>query len=203
MNTTVGITNRVNIPKIVQQGGTWGPALCSNSVDTIGKKCQDRGEPCYLYKNSVKVLPLAMVDDLIGISKCGINSIEMNAFMNIQIEMKKLRFHVPDKFGKSKCHKMHVGSSENRCPSLTVHDTLMSSVEEHKYLGDVISADGKNTKNVASRISKGIGIITQINHMLETVSLGHNHVEIALLFREALFLNGIVTNCEIFYGLTP
>ena len=43
----------------------------------------------------------------------------------------------------------------------------MSSVEEDKYLGDVISAEGKNTKYVASRISKGVGIITQINHMLE------------------------------------
>ena len=75
-------------------------------MDTIGKKCRDRGDLCYLYKNSVKVLPLAMVDDLMCISKCGINSIEMNAFMNIQIEMKNLRFHVPDKFGKSKCHKL-------------------------------------------------------------------------------------------------
>ena len=37
-----------------------------------------------------------------------------------------------------------------------------------------------------SRISKGIGIITQINHMLEMVSLGHHYVGIALLFREAL-----------------
>ena len=88
VNTTVGITNRMNIPKIVKRGGTWGPVLCSNSVDTIGKKFRDRGALCYLYKNSVKVLPLAMVDDLMCISKCGINSIEMNAFMNIQIEMK-------------------------------------------------------------------------------------------------------------------
>ena len=103
-NTAVGITERVNIPKIVQQGGTWGPALCSNTVDTIGKKCRDRGEMYYLYKKSVRVLPLAMVDDLNAISKCDIDSIELNTFINTQIELKKLRFHVPDKDGKSKCH---------------------------------------------------------------------------------------------------
>jgi hypothetical protein len=28
----------------------------------------------------VRVLPLAMVDDLIGISKCGLDSIELNTF---------------------------------------------------------------------------------------------------------------------------
>ena len=29
VNTAVGLTERVNLPKIVQQGGTWGPVLCS------------------------------------------------------------------------------------------------------------------------------------------------------------------------------
>ena len=89
MNTAVGITERVQIPKIVQQGGTWGPSLCSNSVDTLGKKCRDRGNLHYLYKNTVRVLPLAMVDDLLGISPCGIDSLELNTFMNSQIELKK------------------------------------------------------------------------------------------------------------------
>ena len=40
VNTAVGMTERINIPEIV---GTWGPVLCSNTVDTIGKKCRDRG----------------------------------------------------------------------------------------------------------------------------------------------------------------
>ena len=92
---------------------------------------------------------------------------------------------------------MHVGSSENRSPSLTVHDTLMTSVEKDKYHRNEISADGKNTRNVAGRISKGIAINTQINQMLDMSSLGHHCVEIALLFREALLLNGILKNCEI------
>ena len=38
VKTAVGMTDRINIPNIVQQGGTWGPGLCSNSVDTLGKK---------------------------------------------------------------------------------------------------------------------------------------------------------------------
>ena len=112
VNTPMGITERVDMPKIVQQGGTWGPALCSNSIDTIGKKCQERGELNYLYKNTVRVLPLAMVDDLMGISKCGLDTVEMNTFMNVQVELKKLRFHVPDMNGKTQCHRMHIGGGE-------------------------------------------------------------------------------------------
>ena len=37
INTAVGQTERVNIPEITAQGGTWGPLLCSNSIDAVGK----------------------------------------------------------------------------------------------------------------------------------------------------------------------
>ena len=52
-STAIGQTERENMPNIVQQGGTWGPLLCSNSIDTLGRKCQDRGENYYLYKGVV------------------------------------------------------------------------------------------------------------------------------------------------------
>lgn len=49
-----------------------------------------------------------MVGDLNGITKCGLNSVALNSFLTTQIEMKKLKFHMPDEKGKSKCHKIHV-----------------------------------------------------------------------------------------------
>ena len=202
VNTAVGLTDRINIPKIVQQGGTWGPCLCSNSVDTIGKKIRDRGETTYLYKNMVRVLPLAMVDDINAISKCGIESLALNTYINTQIELKKLRFHVPDKNGKSKCHKIHIGEHSTMCPVLKVHGTVMETVTEDLYLGDVISGDGKNKKNIEKRISKGLGIISQIMNLLEVISFGHYYIEIALLLRESMFINGILNNSEAWYGLT-
>ena len=33
VNTNMGQTERINIEKIVQQGGSWGPMECSNSTD--------------------------------------------------------------------------------------------------------------------------------------------------------------------------
>ena len=47
VKTAVGLTRRINLPHIVQQGGTWGPLLCSNSIDKIGKKCQEKNEHIY------------------------------------------------------------------------------------------------------------------------------------------------------------
>ena len=210
VNTAFGVTERVNVPQIVQQGGTWGPCLCSNSIDTIGKKLEKRTilnsrkstTSTFKYRNTVKIIPLAMVDDILAISKCGIESIELNTYINTQIELKKLRFHVPDKSGKSKCHKLHVGKVQKNCPQLMVHGEQIECVNEDMYLGDLISSDGKNKKNIELRISKGIGIITQIMNMLEIVSFGRHFIEIGLLLRESMFINGILFNAEIWYGLS-
>ena len=118
VNTSVGQTQRVNMPQIVQQGGAWGPMECSVSIDRIGKLCTERGENMYRYKNLVDIVPLAMVDDLLGIATCGLKSMELNTFINTQIEMKRLRFHTPDADGKTKCHRMHVGRRNEFCPQL-------------------------------------------------------------------------------------
>ena len=150
----------------------------------------------------VRVLPLSMVDDLLTISKCGNPSLELNTFVNAQVESKKLKFHTPDANGKSKCHYLHIGKPSKLCPELQVHGTKMEQVSEDTYLGDIISEDGRNGKNIKNRIAKGVGIITDIMTSLETVTLGHHYFSSAILLRESKFLNGILTNCDIWYGLT-
>ena len=202
VKTGFGLTDRVNIPNIVQQGGTWGSMLCSNSLDTLGKKCRDRGEHCYLYKKTSRILPLAFVDDLNGISRCGMESLSLNTFINTQIELKKLQFHVPDSKGKTKCHKLHIGKNRGMCPTLKVHGTIMPEVTEDTYLGDILSSDGKNTKNVKNRISKGLGTMNQIFSLLENICFGPHYFEIAILLRESMLINGTLTNAEIWYNFT-
>ena len=102
VNTPVGQTDRVNMAQIVQQGGGWGPMQCSVSIDKIGRQCIKRREHLFKYKGKVDVVTLAMVDDLLGIAPCGIESLELNTFINVQIELKKLKFHTPGPDGKSK-----------------------------------------------------------------------------------------------------
>ena len=100
VKTSVGYTDRINIPRIVQQGGTWGPLSCSNSIDSVGKQCETESDKSYLYKNRVKVIPLGMVDDVMAVAKCGMDSIIINSFINTKNEKKNLVFHTKDKTGK-------------------------------------------------------------------------------------------------------
>ena len=84
---------------------------------------------------------------------------------------------------------------------LQVHGSKIQKVFEDTYLGDVISDHGQNTKNIKNRISKGSSIFTKIMHILESVTLRVYYFSTAILLRESLFLNVIITNCEIWYGL--
>ena len=60
-----------------------------------------------------------------------------------------------------------------------------------------MSNDGSNSKNVKDRVGKGVGIISQIISILETVSFGMYYFEIAMTLRESMFLSGILTNSDI------
>ena len=200
INTAVGQTERVNIPDITAQGGTWGPLLCSNSIDTVGRFSESSGQ-YYMYKKMAKVLPLAMVDDLLAVRKCGLNSVETNTTINTIIELKKLEFHIPKANKKSKCHYLHVGKPNHVCPGMKVHGNKAKNVSEAVYLGDIVREDGKNTSNIKSRVKKGMGIVTRIMDILKTISYGKKYFEIARTLREAEFINGILTNAEVWYGL--
>ena len=159
-----------------------------------------------------------MVDDLLCISSCGLPSVEMNAYINAKTNLKKLQF------GVTKCHKMHVGAKNSCCPDLYVDnwmlkkkddiftnledlvdeeigESLLNETESEKYLGDVISCDGRNTKNISTRRSKGVGIVEQIFKILGGSVFGPYYFEVGLILRQALFINSVLTNSESWYGL--
>ena len=86
-----GLTEAQPLKSVVLQGDTWGPALA----------CQEESKYQFMYKDSVPVGLLGMVDDLVGISEAGYKAQELNAYVNVKTADKKLQF-APDKC-KCKC----------------------------------------------------------------------------------------------------
>ena len=56
--------------------------------------------------------------------------------------------------------------------------------------------------NVETRVAKGLGIVNQIMDILKCTSFGSHFFEIAATLRDSILINGILTNCEVWYGLT-
>ena len=128
IKSPAGLTERKTFEDVVQQGGSFGAILCSNSLDKPGKKMlveEEEDEFTYKYKDSIKIPSLAYIDDLFEVSKCGLESLENNVSISNQIEMKRLNFNVGNENKKSKCETMYVGKNTRKCFSLTVNEKVM------------------------------------------------------------------------------
>jgi hypothetical protein len=102
VKTPTGLTDRQTIHDIVLQGDTFGSILASVQVDTICKDCM-KEDFNYLYKDSLPIGFLGLVDDIIGVTEVGFKAQMMNAFMNVKTAEKTLQF------GPSKCKSMLLG----------------------------------------------------------------------------------------------
>ena len=69
-------------------------------------------------------------------------------------------------------------------------------------MGDIISSDGKNDRNIHDRYNKGIGHANQILGILKEISFGPYYFEQALQLRNAKLINGMLCSIEAMYGLT-
>ena len=151
----------------------------------------------YLYKGKVQVSSLTMVDDLLSVAKCGIDSVETNAFINAKMELKRLILN------SDKCHKLHIGQCKGSyCSKLRAHEIDMEQVLEDSYLGDIVSSSGKHHKNIKARCGKLMGVISTIMVILNELCLGTLYFEIALLLRETMFLSVKMLNSDTWTNLT-
>jgi hypothetical protein len=92
IKTPSGITHKSSIYNKIMQGDVLSPLVSSNMVDKyIGEKALQTGH-IYFYKNKVEIPPLAMVNDTLGISDCGLKTKSMNQFLNTQTNLMNLQF---------------------------------------------------------------------------------------------------------------
>ena len=203
------------------QGDVPAPMLSSNMVDkNIGLQAI-KSQNVYLYKNKVVIPPLMMQDDTLGIAQCGFKGRKMNNFLNTRTNIMGWQF------GKSKCEKMHIGKKrvnsdccvdfevdswndkivKNVDNVYTLEDSFagkekMMEVQEKKYLGDIISSDGTNRKNIKDRTDKAVGNVNKIVSSLQERPYGKHSYLAASLMRDAMLLGGMLSNSEAWINVT-
>ena len=163
VKTPYGKTEYFKLEDVLLQGTVFPEINCSLQIDKLGKMAYENGKTLFLYKNTCRIPPLGMVDDLIAAANCGTDSIRTNAIITAFIESKKLQF------GTAKCHSMHIGKECSTCPDLKVHTSDMEKSNSEKYLGDILSNDGSNKQNIESRKTKAWAIASEILAILREI----------------------------------
>ena len=193
------ITSRTTIHNVIMQGTVWGSLFCTASMEKLGKSEYSRPDLLYKYKDKVSVPSLGMIDDILKIQKCSEKSVNANAFTNAFVEGKKLQF------SKSKCHRIHISKRKDdgkECFPIKVHDDDMKQSIKERYLGDIIDETGKIRATVEERKMRGLAIVSEIMAILEEIPLGSHRMEIGLHLRQAMLLNGILYNSEVWHSLS-
>ena len=192
------LCDKFTVDEVEMQGSVLAPLRCSLQVDTLGKQFMSDSqmmEQVYKYKNCVTIPPISMVDDILTVTECGVNSIKVNAAVQSKVDTKRLTL------SEDKCAKMHFGKGINMCPYLKTHCSEMLSSKKQKYLGDIYTVDFKIDENIEMRHNKGIGIVNNIISIIKHISFGYFSFEIALILRNSLLINGILYNIETLFNL--
>ena len=93
------------------QGTVNAPLKCTGQMDSLGRIGYANQIALYKYNQNCFIPILGMIDDALGITDCGADSVEVNAFINTTIESKKLYFN------KTKCHKYTLGLKVMNAPA--------------------------------------------------------------------------------------
>ena len=108
------LTDRFVAKKIIMQFTVFSPIECTASLRKLGALSYKRKgpsteqNPILLYKDSVRIPSLGMIDDALTMSKCGIDSVMSNAETNCFVETKRLDL------SEKKCNRMHVGKKTKK-----------------------------------------------------------------------------------------
>ena len=220
LQTPSGLSKRTTVKNIICQGDCWGCLECSLMIDNFGKDSLKPELEPYKYKNKVPIPLLGMVDDTFLISESGYKAQRLNGFINAKTATKKLQF------GADKCHIMHIGKDipKHKKDNFYVDSWLMEEVEDvetntketremfdgemeieesdhKKYLGQIISHDGTNTKNIVNRASKGRGTVNKIETILKNTLGGTFFFEISIILRNSLLISSMLSGSETWYNM--
>jgi hypothetical protein len=153
-----------------------------------------------------------MLDDVLGLSICGPEATQLREYLNIKSGSKKLQFAI------DKTVKMHIGRKRSTylCQDAFVdswkdkqgtEDKFVGKVKvkemySTKYLGEILSSDGKNTENISARQKRGYGTVKDITNMLDKMCLGPFMYKKAIILRDSMLVGTLLSCSEAWYNLS-
>ena len=81
-------------------------------------------------------------------------------------------------------------------------EDIMKTVHDKKYLGDIISDDMINCKNIKEKTNRGVGIVRKILTSIIERPYGKHTYKAAKLMREGMHLGTMLTNAESWINIT-
>lgn len=139
----------------------------------------------------IKVPVLLWVDDVIT---CVVGKTEQKAILQHIDQFGKDH---KLKWGQQKCQVMRVGKHvRNDSETWSIGNMQIQETVSYRYLGDVVTSDGKNTKNIDARKNKIMASTISIKTIAANETLNMMETSVILNLHDAVNLSALLTNSE-------
>ena len=164
IKTRYGITRSFGMEIGGRQGSRLTGRMFSKQMDVISEELMNNQNDCLEFTSGFSIGALLWIDDLITCTEDKKKQEKMLERVDEFAKKNKVRW------GREKCKVMQVGRKNDQCQEWQFGETTIDNCDEYKYLGDIITSDGKNQKNIEARKLK------LLNSTIHITSIGSNEV---------------------------
>ena len=187
--TNFGPTRTIEMEIGGRQGSSLTGRLFAKLMDMIAEELNE-AEEGFTLSHEFQVPALLWVDDVITIAEGEGNQELMLQKIDDFATRHKL------KWGQAKCNVMRVGSHSTNEREWKLGDLSIQESNSYKYLGDILTNDGKNSKNLESRKNKLLASSAQINSIASSDVLRLMETTVLMELHEKVNIPGLLTNSE-------
>ena len=191
VKTRFGPTQEFKMEIGGRQGSRLTGRMFAKMMDVLAEECL-ADETGIRLSNDFTIATLLWVDDVLTLAEGENNQKDMLDRIDNFATKHKI------KWGQSKCNVMRVGShpKETLNSTWTIGTMPIEETKTYKYLGDIISSNGKNKENIEARKQKTQSTTVNINSFGATEVLRKIETKILLELHDKITLPGLLANAE-------
>ena len=189
VKTRFGPTREIKMEIGGKQGSRLTGRMFAKMMDLISEEL-DETDLGFKITEDFLIAVLLWVDDVISCTEGKISQQQMLDKLNDFATKHKL------KWGQAKCKIMKVGKHDKTTDEWKLGEMKIEETDKYRYLGDVITPDGKNFENIQSRKNKVQATTVNINTIASSETLHNIETIVILELHEKICIPGFLNNCE-------
>ena len=189
IKTRFGQTREIQMEIGGKQGSRLTGRMFSKLMDLISEELGET-ELGFILSEELTIPSLLWVDDVVTCTE--------GKEKQKQVLQKVADFATKHKlkWGREKCNVMRVGKHNDEEQEWQLGNMTIKETAKYKYLGDVITTDGKNTENLQSRKTKIQATTITINTIASSEILNKIETSVLLELHEKISIAGLLNNAE-------
>ena len=189
IKTKHGLTREIKREKGGKQGGKLMVPMFSKTMDTVSEDLQS--DPNLgIQISSSKIPALLFMDDVLSLAE-GYDQQQKTLDAIAEFGIK----HQVE-WGKEKCKVLEYGTHRENKREWSLGEKIIENCQSYKYLGEVITRDGKNEENLAARLSKVKSSVRAINTCCKKEVMKKIEINVLITLHESVTLPALLYNAE-------